>query len=759
MASSVLELAVNTGRWEAGLNKAQKALNNFTSQQGGLQQALQKDSGYMQKFVQMMGKIDSTAGTARGQMNDYKRVLEQLTADYNKMSVAQQKSIGQDYLQTIDALKQKFQAAKQQVEDFNRSLGETSNAKMTEVTGGGGFLSGDKFSGMLQVLGGNLMTKAVSMVGNLAMEMGDLVGQGIQLAQQGEGIRMAFERLGRGDLLEGLRKSTHNTVSDLELMKAAVQFNDFKLPLDELGTMLAFAQQKAKDTGQSVDYMVSSIVTGLGRKSKLILDNLGLSAAQIDEKMKETGDMTKAVGEIIREQMANAGDYIETAADKATQANVELKNAMINLGNTLQPLTTNFNTFWNDIKVGGINFLNDVIAPMILQLTEAGRKMNAINGMGGNEKVNAQIDTLRSGSTRQEQMEIYRNTNNEYVRQIGEYQTMIANGGKKPGAGSGESRSVRWLQAQVEGLQQMRAEFEQKAKDILFKPVVVDSPEVKSGDNKTDKKDLTKKETYTPAIGSIDEMTAKVKALQDEFNKTADHSIRGQLLSAIDEAQRHLDFMRGKGLSQVEKPSGSLSEHLGIGGVNTKEELKKIKVPQEFIQGGKAAATAWGDALNAVSGLGSALSGIEDPAVRVFAIVAEAVANVALAFSKSLKGTFSPWEFIAGAAAGTATMISTIAAIKSATSGFASGGIIPGNSMSGDNLRGMTPDGKVFGINSGELILNSVQQNAVASLLQGAAANRQVQVYGRLSGEDIIISADRAGRRKGYGELMFGKNL
>jgi hypothetical protein len=33
--------------------------------------------------------------------------------------------------------------------------------------------------------------------------------------------------------------------------------------------------------------------------------------------MKETGDMTKAVGQIIREQMAKAGDYVETAADRA----------------------------------------------------------------------------------------------------------------------------------------------------------------------------------------------------------------------------------------------------------------------------------------------------------------------------------------------------------------------------------------------------------------------------------------------------------
>ena len=56
MASqSVLELAVNTGKWDSGLKKAKTTLDNFTTASGGLQQALGKDSDKMQKFVQMMG--------------------------------------------------------------------------------------------------------------------------------------------------------------------------------------------------------------------------------------------------------------------------------------------------------------------------------------------------------------------------------------------------------------------------------------------------------------------------------------------------------------------------------------------------------------------------------------------------------------------------------------------------------------------------------------------------------------------------------
>ena len=110
-----------------------------------------------------------------------------------------------------------------------------------------------------------------------------------QLAKEAEGVEMAFNRLNRPELLDNLRNATHNTVSDLELMKNAVKFDNFGLSLEQMGTFLAFAQQQAKDTGQSVDYMVDSIVTGLGRKSLPILDNLGLSAAEIKKRNEGYG--------------------------------------------------------------------------------------------------------------------------------------------------------------------------------------------------------------------------------------------------------------------------------------------------------------------------------------------------------------------------------------------------------------------------------------------------------------------------------------
>lgn len=147
--------------------------------------------------------------------------------------------------------------------------------------------------------------------------------------------------------------------------------------------------------------------------------------------------------------------------------------------------------------------------------------------------------------------------------------------------------------------------------------------------------------------------------------------------------------------------------------------------------------------------LGGAMQQLEDPGAKVAGIIMEAIASVAGSFAKSLMGTVSPWDWIAAAIGGVSTMISTIAAIKSATSGgFANGGKIPGNSFSGDNMRGILPNGDLVGLDAGELILNRAQQGSIASQLQGAA-QQTVMVEGRISGKDILLSANNTNRAAG----------
>lgn len=526
MAKSVLELAVGTGQWDAGLKKAKSALDNFTQANGGLQQALDKESQKMQKFVQMMGGMESTAKTAKGKMNDYKSTIEQLTMQYNRMSESQKKTIGQDYLQVIEQMKQKYQSVVKEIQEMNRSL---NNVKLPDMKdGGGGLFSGmgDKMSGALQVFAGNMLTKVAGAVANFGSEMYGMVQQGIELAKQGEGIRIAFERLGRGDILDGLRQATHGTVTDLELMKAAVKFNDFKLPLDELGTMLAFAQQKAKDTGQSVDYMVDSIVTGLGRKSLMILDNLGLSAAEIKDKMAETGDMTKAVGAIIREQMAKAGDYVETAADRAAQANVSLQNKMEELGRKFAPIEEASNQLWTSMKIGILDVVGGPLARLLNGLTEAGRMrntLNNINAMGGegNTLAGKHLDTLRQYSASHSTADVESLANQQvaryaeleaqewkkYNQQKSKLNKLRSEYGSGWGVGGALEKGMETSRNRALAWRQVSAEYQAGAKQIVspVKPVIDTSDAEQSITSLTKKlKDLQEQRKKAIAAGDTD---------------------------------------------------------------------------------------------------------------------------------------------------------------------------------------------------------------------------------------------------------------
>lgn len=203
----------------------------------------------------------------------------------------------------------------------------------------------------LGTLTGMLTSKLSDVVAEKLQQMKDVADEGIKMAEASDGVKRAFDRLDDGAILNNLRKNTKGTVTDLELMKATVQANDFRIPLQDLGKYLQFAQLKAQQTGQSVDYMTSSIITGLGRKSVMILDNLGLSASEINEQMAQTGDFMSAVASIVDKQLAAAGDNYVSAADRAQAATVRFQNAQLKLGEALLPYKEEWEELTTDMEV------------------------------------------------------------------------------------------------------------------------------------------------------------------------------------------------------------------------------------------------------------------------------------------------------------------------------------------------------------------------------------------------------------------------
>lgn len=268
----------------------------------------------------------------------------------------QQKSLQKELDNTVQSLNpEAYGVLERRLMDVNSRISELKqNAKSF-----GEIASSDQVNGIFL---GTMATKLAGLLGQQASKVKDFVLEsaraGVEMAEQADGVTKAFNAMDNPNLLDNLRKATKGTVNDVQLMTAAVKANDFRIPLEDLGKYLEFAQLKAQQTGQSVDYMTDSIVTGLGRKSPLILDNLGISAAEISEKTKETGDFMKAVAEIVDTQLAEAGETYISAADRAAQKTVELQNAQKALGDEILPLKEQWDDAYADMQLNTISLIS-----------------------------------------------------------------------------------------------------------------------------------------------------------------------------------------------------------------------------------------------------------------------------------------------------------------------------------------------------------------------------------------------------------------
>nr|DAR42365.1 MAG TPA: tail tape measure protein [Caudoviricetes sp.] len=228
--------------------------------------------------------------------------------------------------------------------DVRERMGELSDASKSFV---------EKYNNpqTMSFFRGELFIRFAELAGKALQKVKEFAAEGISMAETADGIIHAFQKLDNPNLLQTLRKATKNTVDDIELMKAAIKARDFGIPLEDLGKYLSFAQLKAQQLDVSVQQMTDDIVTGLGRKSPQILDNLGLSAAEISAKTKETGDFMKAVASIVENNLAQAGETYISAADRAAQKTAELHNRQLELGQALLPLKEKISNTFDTMRV------------------------------------------------------------------------------------------------------------------------------------------------------------------------------------------------------------------------------------------------------------------------------------------------------------------------------------------------------------------------------------------------------------------------
>lgn len=219
--------------------------------------------------------------------------------------------------------------------------------KLNGKGGSGGILAqiGDSFISGLGIGGG------IQLAGMAGGAIRGFLEDASRLAAEVEGVSRAFNALNQPDLLDKLRDSTKGTLSDLELMKQAVNYNNFGLPVEKLASALEFARRRAADTGQSVDYLVNSLVNGIARQSPLILDNLGLNVKRVRDEFQKTGNFALAAFNIIEEESKKAGEDLDTFAQKQARLNAQIENQQAAIGE-----------YYNGYKLFLLNLGRDVLS-------------------------------------------------------------------------------------------------------------------------------------------------------------------------------------------------------------------------------------------------------------------------------------------------------------------------------------------------------------------------------------------------------------
>lgn len=255
----------------------------------------------------------------------------------------------------------------------------------------------DQVAALSQSLGVSIPTLALAAAGAAAFAAAFLA-----LGQRGAGligISESFDRLAQSAgidavaALQRLRVASGGTVADFELLRLtnlalAGATGEFGKQFGEnLPRILEIARVQARATGQSVDFLFQSLITGIKRGSPLLIDNTGLvlkiSAANetmaqslgktveqltAEEKQLAVLNATLAAGQTALDAFAGIQ---ETSADKLARMNATITNTLDALAVGVQPAFGMFLDVINRV-LSMIQTLVVAMNPLISSLLELG---------------------------------------------------------------------------------------------------------------------------------------------------------------------------------------------------------------------------------------------------------------------------------------------------------------------------------------------------------------------------------------------------
>lgn len=603
-----------------------------------------------------------------------------------------------------------------------------------------------------------------------------------KLAGQAQGVYNAFSRLNRPGLLNDLKEATRGTTDELQLMQTAVRASNFKIPLDQLATYLRFATDRAIETGESVDYLVNSLVLGIGRKSPLILDNLSISTVRLREELAKTGDMAKAVGNIIEEEMKKGGDAIETSAVKTQKLGAAWKNFMTSVGDTSVVKST------GDAIVSTLTYIADSFDALInSERLSTWQKFLGFLGHGGIQRQALAEGAGNASADKQIQERVNLWTEGLNTIELAERQLAFAQSQYAHFSSEEEKKAViaalkervkliksqeqekiareqteNGIKAQIAALEELRAQEANPEKRAAY------TSEIESLKKRLE----LMTSTNTVVKGSIDYINQQIEAQEKLYNSTNIQSVRDMAAAKKEEleaAKALLEITEKDKQKRDEALKGDIASGYstqGMGGsfwlkrVEEKNKLEKNLASYSFdptlykdkIQQFKEQAAEVDQVANSIhqtitntmvssfQALADGLAGISDMnAGQAIASLLKPLADMAITAGtiimttgkaiESLKAALSGF-FGVGAIAAGAILVGIGVAARAGLSAIASSGGSSGSSSYSPNTS----------FSGGSSYSGASSQYGYASY---RAQSVDVNVTGRISGQDIVLASDK----------------
>jgi hypothetical protein len=525
--------------------------------------------------------------------------------------------------------------------------------------------------------------------------IGRALGKVINLSGEMKKVKTGFDNLSSGvgmseNALSKLQKATDGTVSKLDLM---TQANNMLLlgitdSEDEMSEMFDIAQRLGSALGKDTLFGVESLVTGMGRQSKLMLDNLGIMidvekankeyAKSINKTSQELTDQERKIAfnnatmKSARELVANLGDEQLSTSDAINQLSASVDNLAADIGNMLAPIVT--------ATAQGMTFLAEGVSKVIKRFKNFGEEVGKFIKIVPESDI--ELNKFKTSIQKFSQKELL-----EMINQMEK-----SNEGIKAVTDSTKEEDEK-LKALVERYKKLNElmGFEAETKEKLNETIRIT-------------KDLRIAEAES--IQFVNQMTNEEKlAAQQDFSEQY-----RELITSDFDMQRILMSEDVKRFTQAGISKTKIDKFQA-------ESRKKIRANELSFQLG-----SFSQLMGSLESLNNASKGSALISARL--AQAKGIADTYAGANKALASAPPPYNYVLAAAvtaAGLANVVNISRQIGD-MKGFADGGVVPGTDRGqGDTVPAM--------LTPGEVILNQAQQQNLASNM-GTTVNIQGNVLG-----------------------------